>query len=214
MTGLEPPVDWTAVDRRGRRQDAVAVVCLTAFFASLVALTGGLGFVEGTAAWWALAGYLGFFAVLLVLQRTVPRMRRNAVRGHRFMHALREHIDPGPELRDMADVYARRQARLRGVVWLFPLPVVGMLLGGRWDRPFLAVPAAVLLALLAAAGAGLVHRQVRAARRWVADPPGPIRDVAPPNGLERWTGGRRLVGLVVVCMLVAFAAGLLAAVLD
>jgi hypothetical protein len=37
-----------------------------------------------------------------------------------------------------------------------------------------------------------VDRQVRQAQRWVADPPGPARDVPAPTAVDRWTGGRRV----------------------
>lgn len=209
-----PDVDWDAAEQRARRLDLLALLVLAGWFGSWAALTDGLFVWTGTGAWWAVAGYLVLFAVLLVLQRTVPRLRRTAAIGHRVQFALRRHVDPGPGAREKADVHARRQARLRWVVWSSPLLPLTALANGRWDRPAIAVPAAVVFLACTAVGVLQVDRQVRRAQRWVADPPGPDRDVAPPTRLETWTSGRRLVlawgGLTVVGVLVGVLLALVA----
>jgi len=207
-------VDWTAVERRARRLDVLVTVPLVGWFASLVALTGGFVLWSGAGAWWAVAAYSASFVALLGLQRTVPRLRRTAELGHRVQFALRHHLDPGAGAREKADVLARRQAQLGWVPWSTPLPVAAFLLNGRWDRPATAVPAAVVLVGLSVAGAVLLHRQVRAARRWVAEPPGPPREVPPPTALERWTGGRRMLLVALALVVLGLLAGLLAALLS
>ncbi|MGY2081909.1 hypothetical protein [Modestobacter sp. SYSU DS0657] len=97
MTAPEQFTDWTEVERRGRRNDALGVLGLVAFILALFALTGGLGVVNGAAAWWALAGYVALLAAILILQRTVPRMRRTAVDGRRPEPMIERELAPtGP----------------------------------------------------------------------------------------------------------------------
>ena len=186
-----PDVDWAAVERRARWLDALAVPVLGIWFASLAALTGR-SLLPGVTGWWPVAGLVVLLCLVLVLQRTVPHLRRNAEIGHRVQFALRHHVDPGPGARERADVFARRQARLRWVVWALPLVLLGVLAGGQWDRPAVAVPAALVFLAVVAVGGLQVDRQVRRARRWVADPPGPDREVPAPTAVDRWTSGRRL----------------------
>ena len=205
-----PDVDWAAVEERARRRELLTVPLLAAWFGSWAAVTGRFILWEGPGAWWAVTAYLVGFVVLLAAQRRVPRLHRNAVLGHRIQHALREHVDPGPEARGRTDVFARRQARLQWVVWMSPLIVIGVLAGGRWDRPGIAVPGAVVFVAVTAAGVRMLHRQFRDATRWVADPPGPERDVAPPTRLDTWTSGRRLWLLAGALFVLAVGAGLLA----
>ena len=209
-----PEVDWAAVDRRARRREPLLVLPVAGWFVALVALSGGFFLWHGAGAWWAVAGYLVVLGVILVLRRVVPRLRRTAGVARRIQFALRHRVDPGPEARERTDVLARRQAALGWTTWSWPFFLAGLLTSGRWDRPAVAVPAAVVLLGLSGAGLLVVRRQVRDARRWVADPPGPARDVPPPNALERWTNGRRLVLAVVALALVGALGGVLISVLD
>ena len=207
-----PETDWAAVEQRAWRTDLLVVPVLGAWFASVLALTGRF-VLAGVGAWWLLAGYLVLFCVLLVLQRAVPRLRRNAELGHRVQYALRHHVDPGPGAREKTDVLARRTARTRWVTVTSPLVALAVLAGGRWSHPAVAVPAAVVFLAVTAAGVLQVDRQVRRAQRWVADPPGPLRDAPAPTAVDRWTTGRRLLlaslGLGVVGGLVGVLVGLL-----
>ena len=207
-----PDVDWAAVEERARRRELLSVPLLAAWFGSWAVVTERFILWEGDAAWWVVTAYTVGFFVLLAVQRSVPRLRRNAVLGHRIQFALREHVDPGPEARGRTDVFARRQAGLRWAVWGSPLIVLSVLAGGRWDRPGLAVPGAVVFTALTAVGVRLLLRQFRDAARWIADPPGPAREVAPPTKLETWTSGRRLLllwgGLVVLGVIAGLVVGL------
>jgi hypothetical protein len=205
--------DWAAVEHRARRADLLTLTVLGAWFASVTALTGRF-VVAGAGRWWVVGGVLVLMSVLLVLQRQVPRLRRSAELGHRVQFALRHHVDPGNGAREKADTGARRLARLRWVVWLSPVVALAVLAGGRWDQPAVAVPAALVFLAVVTAGVVHVHRQVREARRWVADPPGPAREVAPPSRLESWTTGRRAWIVVGVYLLLAVLAGLVAGILS
>ena len=205
-----PDVDWAAVEQRGRRQELLIVPLLAAWFGSWAAVTGRFIGWEGAGAWRALAAYVVAFLVLLAVQRRMPRLRRTAAVGQRVQYALRHHVDPGPDVRGRADVFARRQARLRWVVWASPLAPLAVLAGGRWERPELAVPGAVVFVAVTAVWARFLYRQWRDAVRWVADPPGPVRDVPPPTPVEIWTGGKRLWLVVGGLLLLAVAVGLVA----
>jgi hypothetical protein len=186
-----PDVDWAVVEQRARRTDLLTLPVIGVWFASVAELTGRV-VVAGAARWWALAGVLVLFGLLLLLQRRVPRLRRDAELGHRVQYALRHGVDPGPGAREKADVGARRLARTRWVVWASPLPALAVLAGGRWSEPAIAVPAGLVFLTVSAAVVLQVDRQVRQAQRWVADPPGPARDVPAPTAVDRWTGGRRV----------------------
>ena len=209
-----PDVDWAAVEQRARRLDLLALAAVVAWFGSVAALTDGLFGWSGTAARWVVTGYVLLGALLLVLQRTVPRLRRATVVGHRVQYGLQHLVDPGPGAREKADVYARRQSRLGWVVWTSALLPVAVLASGRWDRPAIAVPAAVVFLAVTAAAVLQVRRQVRRAQRWVADPPGPPREVPPPTAVDRWASGRRLLLVSVGIGLVGGVAGVLVGLLS
>ena len=49
------------------------------------------------------------------------------------------------------------------------------LVAGGWDRPVWAVPGAVLLVIAAVVQVAAREREAHAGRRWLADPPGPLR---------------------------------------
>ena len=209
-----PDVDWAAVEQRGRRVDLLAMAAVVAWFGSMAALTDGLFGWSGTGARWVVAGYVALFVLLMVLQRTVPALRRNVVVGRRVQYGMQHHVDPGPGAREKADLYARRQARLGWVVWTSLLLPVAVLANGRWDRPAVAVPAALVFLTVTAAAVLHVHRQVRWAQRWVADPPGPAREVPAPTAVDRWTSGRRLLLAGLGVVLVGVVAGVLVGLLS
>lgn len=141
-----PDADWSAVERRGRRNDWLALPGLALLFACLVVLQGRWMVWEGTAAWVA----IGVLTVLVVIGHLVallsPRLRARSSEAHRVGHALRHRLDPGPGLRERADVRARYQAGVSWLVWIIPLGPTGLLLGARWDRSVFTVPAALLVA--------------------------------------------------------------------
>jgi hypothetical protein len=133
------------------------------------------------------------------------RTSEQAARNLRFRHALLHRVDPGPGLREKVDVSARQLSTVGWLWWVFLLTPVSFLLQGRWDRPLVAVPAAVVLAGAVVAFVLWWRRSAAAARRWVADPPGPDRAVPSPSRRERWVSGRRLIWVFAVL----FAGGVL-----
>ncbi|MDP5183010.1 hypothetical protein QOZ88_10195 [Blastococcus sp. BMG 814] len=180
-------------------------------FACLVTLQGRWAVWEGAAAWVAI-GVLT--AIVLIGQLVVllsPRLRARSAGAHRIGHALRHRLDPGPELRERADVRARYQAGVGWLVWFVPLGPAGLPLGARWDRPVSTVPAALLVAGGAVGFVVWWRRRVEEARRWLADPPGPPREVPPPGRVERWSTRPRTALLAVAAVLViGLLAGLVA----
>ena len=209
-------VDWDEAERHGRRTDLLAAPLFGLLFASMVLLNGGeFAFVGGTAAWLVAAVPVLVVLLIIALQQTVTSMRARAAAGHRLQYALREHVDPGPQLRTRLDVHARYLASVSWSVWVFPLPVVVLLLAARWDRPATTVPAAAVLLVLTIAFAIYWRRMILAAQRWVADPPGPPREVPPPGRAERWTTGLRpLIVIAGIVGVTAFAAGLVIGLVD
>ncbi|UOY02748.1 hypothetical protein [Blastococcus sp. PRF04-17] len=207
MTETGESVDWAAVERRERRSGGPAFLVSAAFFAAIVLLTGRFVLREGSAAWLAvgifLAGFALLQAVVVLRARTGPRARML-----RFRYALRHRVDPGPGVRERVDVAARQLSGMRTLGWIFPLTPAALLLGARWDRPLTTVPAALVVA--GATVAFVVHwrRTTAAARRWVADPPGPAREVPPPTRRERLTSGRGLLWLLVGTLVIGVGVGL------
>ena len=195
-------VGWAEVERRGRRWNWLALPLLPAFLGAIVGLTGGFGFWEGRSAWVALGLYALAFVVLQVVAVALPRLRTRQGQGYRIQYALRQHVDPGPDLRETTDVYARRMAGNGWMAWLFPFVPVSWLLAGQWDRPWVAVPSALVLVGCALAMTLWFRRQASAARRWVEDPAGPDRVGPEPKNWERWLFGRRLLWLMLGLFLI------------
>jgi hypothetical protein len=214
VSGSVEQVDWSAVERDARRSAVWAIVGFAAFFASLVPLTGGFAFWEGRAAWIAVGLFVavGIVVQLVVILRS--RTSERAARNLRFRYALLHRVDPGPGVREKVDLAARQLSTVGWLWWVFPLTPVSFLLQGRWDRPLVALPAAVVLV-----GAGVAfvlwwRRSAAAARRWVADPPGPHRAVPPPSRRERWVSGRRLVWVLVAVFALAVLGSLVLVLLP
>jgi hypothetical protein len=210
-----PDVDWTEVERRGRRWNWLTLPLVPAFFGAVVLLTGGYGIWEGRAAWLVVGCASAFFLVVHTISVSTARLRARTGQGFRIQHAVRHRVDPGPDLRTRTDLYARRMAGSGWFVWLFPFLPVSFLLQGRWDRPLLSVPAAVVLVSAVVAFTLWWRRQVAAAGRWMADPPGPEREFPPPKAWERWLTGRRFLWLLLGFLLVnALVVVVLVLVLD
>ena len=199
-------IDWHEAERRERRRDMLVAPGIVAFFVGIVLLTGGFAVWTGGVAW----AVVGVFLVSLVLvsasSHLVPRLRTRTSAGYRIQAALRQHVDPGPELRARTDRQARYLAGISWAGWLVVPGLLGLLLGGQWDRR----PAAAALGAVLIAASAVVHVQswrarLAAARRWVADPPGPPRTALPPGAVERCLTGRRGMAIVVGS---ALAAGL------
>jgi hypothetical protein len=203
MSGPVEQVHWSVVERDARRSAVWAVVGFAAFFASLVPLTGGFAFWEGRAAWIAVGLFVAVGVVLQVVVLLRSRTSERAARNLRFRYALLHRVDPGPGVREKVDVAARQLSTVGWLWWVFPLTPVSFLLQGRWDRPLVAVPAAVVLVCTVVAFVLWWRRSAAAARRWVADPPGPDRVVPPPSRRERWASGRRLVWVFVAVFVIA-----------
>jgi hypothetical protein len=73
--------------------------------------------------------------------------------------------------------------------WLVLLGPVGILMGAQWDRPLITVPGAVLVLAVGLWSALYMRRLYGAAERWVADPPGPAREMPPLRRCQRWASG-------------------------
>jgi hypothetical protein len=203
VSGSVEQVDWSAVERDARRSAVWAVVGFAAFFASLVPLTGGFAFWEGRTAWIVVGLFVAAGIVLQVALLLRSRTSERAARNLRFRYALLHRVDPGPGVREKVDLAARQLSTVGWLWWVFPLTPVSFLLQGRWDRPLVALPAAVVLVGAVVAFVLWWRRSAAAARRWVADPPGPHRAVPPPSRRERWVSGRRLVWVLVAVFALA-----------
>ncbi|WP_222193678.1 hypothetical protein [Modestobacter italicus] len=182
MTGA---VDRGTTDRPSAWQAWAVPPAATAYTAALVIAQGGrFPALLGPLGWWL----VGAVAVVSLLVTAVTRLRgpgHRQVAARRIQHALRAHVDPGPELRERAD----RQARhLAGQRWAAPFFLVVPLLfvdAAPWDRPVLAGAALAVLVAAFAAIAVTTARSGRDARRWLADPPGPPRPLPPAAPWQR-----------------------------
>jgi hypothetical protein len=197
-------VDWTEVERRERAREPWFVLVLAAVAVGWGGLSDRVFFASGTAKWVVLAGYVLLFVVMLVAQRINPRLRGRARDGYRLQYALREHVDPGPELREKADRQAGYMTRIVWFRWwlLFLIPA-GVLAAAPWgDRPLVVVPSALVLVAGVVVWALCLRCMDAAARRWVADPPGPPREMPTPRRWERWVFGWRIVWVFLVVLAV------------
>jgi hypothetical protein len=201
-------VDWAEVERRGRRLNWLAFLGVPVFFAAIVLLTGGYALWKGTGAWAAVGALTLYLVVMQALSIVVPRFRTRTGQAFRLQYALRHRVDPGPDLREKTDGYARRMAGNAWFVWLVPFLPLSFLLDGQWDRPLQAVPSAIVLVGSAVAMMLWWRRQARAARQWLADRPGPERDLPPLTRYERWLTGRRLIWLMVALVGLGVVLGL------
>jgi hypothetical protein len=208
VTEQTPDVDWAEVERRGRRRNLLRFVIVPAFFGATVLLTGRYALWENTAAWMGLAGFLVLVLGAAAASIASPRLRARAAESFRIHYALRQRIDPGPELREKTDVYARGMAVTGWLGWAFPLVLVTYFVLARWDRPSLAVPSALVLVAAVVAYILWWRRQAEASRRWVEDPPGPRRRVPPPTWFERGFTGRGLMWVLVSAFLFAVLSSL------
>lgn len=208
MTGPTDDVDRTAVGR-GRQWRrwlslAAVMVCSAAF---VVVLSGSIPALLGPLGWAVVAAYL-IACLVADRQGRRPDERRRSADARRIEHALREHLDPGPELRERADRQAQHLSRAGWSAPVFPLLLLTLLDDAPWDRPALAVPAVVVLA----GGLGVlmlfVLRSARDARRWLADPPGPPRQLPPPL---RWQRSIRWVAVLgAIALFLGLVVGLVA----
>jgi hypothetical protein len=207
-------VDWAQVERRGRRLNWVALLALPAFFAAIVLLTGGYAFWTGGVAWMAVGVVVAYALLLQALSVAVPRFRARTGQGFRIQYALQQHLDPGPDLREKTDRYARRMAGTGWFAWLFPILPLSFVLDGTWDRPLRAVPATVVLFGCAVAMTLWWRRQAAAAARWCADVPGPVRELPPPSRWERMLTGRRVAWTIGALLVLGFALGAVGTLID
>jgi hypothetical protein len=201
----EDQIDWSEVVRRARAREPRLAVALAAVTAGWAGASDRLVGAAGTAKWIVVAVYVLFFVALLVTQRLHPRMRARAGEGYRVQYALREHVDPGPGLREKVD---RQAAHLTRIVWfrwwlLLFIPT-GVLVAAPWDdQPLIVVPSALVLVAGVVAWARSSRRLCAAARRWVADPPGPPREMPAPNRWERWISGWQFLWLFLFLLVAA-----------
>jgi hypothetical protein len=191
-------IDWQEAERRERRRDVLLAPGIVAFFVGIVLLTGGFAFWTGGVAWAVVGVFLVSLVFVSASSHLVPRLHTRTSAGYRIQVALRQHVDPGPDLRARTDRQARYLAGISWAGWLVVPGLLGLLLGGQWDRrPVAAAVGAVLII-----GSAVVYLQwwrarLAAARRWVSNPPGPPRVALPPTAAERWLAGRRGLAIVV-----------------
>lgn len=207
-------VDWAAAERRSRRWDRLALLAIVAFFTGAVLLTGGFGFWDGAAAWAVVGGVVTIFALAVAVQELHPRIRARQSDNYHVMHALAIHRDPGPGLRERVDRLARWWSAVGWYRWVVPLLAVPFLSAGRWDRPVVAVPGALLVLGAIAACTWWWIRMTTRARRWVSDPPGPAREVPSPGTWERVITGRRLAWAMAALLAGGFVIGLVAVLIE
>jgi hypothetical protein len=134
--------------------------------------------------------------------------------GYRLVYALQEHVDPGSGLREKVDRQAGYMTRIVWFRWWLLLFPRGLLVGAPWDRPLIAVPSALVLVAGVVAWALYLRRPYGFARRWVADPPGPPREMPPPRRWERWISGWRLVWVFAVLLVTAIGVGVVLGLVD
>jgi hypothetical protein len=193
---MHDDIDWAEVERRALHRQLLGLLVVPVVLGSIVLLTGKFTFWQGADAWWVVGGFTAYAVVAMAASRATLRIRRRADQGLRVQYAMRHHVDPGPELREKVDRYARMMAGNGWMTWLIPFTPGCFLLGARWDRPLVAVPAILVVVAVVVALVLWWRRLVAAARRWVADPPGPERDAYALKGWERWVSGRRLLWLL------------------
>ncbi|MCF6745706.1 hypothetical protein E9529_15780 [Blastococcus sp. KM273128] len=212
MTAPAGEIDWDTAERRERRHELLGLPGIACFFVGMVLLTGGIGPLTGGAAWAVVGGMLAFIVLMTASSQLIPRLRANTSGGYRIQIALNRHIDPGPEWRARTDRQARYTAGVAWFGWAALIAPLAFLLNGQWDRPMAAAAGTVLLVGAASAWMLWWRRRVLAARRWLADPPGPAREALPPTTAERWLTGRRgLATIVVSALALGLIIGLVAA---
>ncbi|TFV86173.1 hypothetical protein [Blastococcus sp. CT_GayMR16] len=205
-------VDSAAVERRSRAREPLFVLALAAVAAAWAGASDRFFGAAGTAKWLVVGGYVLFFALLLVVQRLQPRVRVRSGEGYRLQYAIREHVDPGPGIRDKADRLAVYMAQIVWFRWWLLLFIpAGALVAAPWgDRPLVVVPCALVLVAGVATYALSVRRFYAAAHRWVDDPPGPAREMPSLPRWQRWISGWRFVWALLTVLLVAVGLGVLA----
>jgi hypothetical protein len=214
MSAPPAEIDWAQVEREERRRQWWGWPFLATFFIGMTLVRGRFVHWSGRAGWLALGIWMAVFVVLAGLSLVVPRLRTRNATAYRVQAALRRHLDPGPDLRARVDRMARYTAGRAWIAYLVLLGPAGMLLGGRWDHPLPTAVGAVLLLVSTAAWSWWWLRLRTHARRWLADPPGPPREMPPVTRVERWTSGRRVVWIFLALLALAFACGLLAVLLG
>lgn len=158
---------------RYRRMVGVGLPCYVAGFALLHLGPGGW-----TAGGWAVAaGLVAGVLLAHVLGRVLDRTRWQQSR-YVAEHAVLHHLDPGLGRRQAADRRARDMSwgRSFALVWVALLAV--QTVSGDLDDPVWAAAGIALFALVLAVLVPPAVLEARAARRWLADPPGPPRDRA------------------------------------
>lgn len=208
MTAAE--IDWTAVERRARAREPVGVLTIIAFFIGWAASTDHFVGTAGSVKWLLVSGYVLLLVCLLTASRLHPRTRARAADGYRMQYALRAHVDPGPTLRERVD---RQAAYMDRIVWfrwwlVFFIPL-GLLVSARWDRPLVTVPAVLVVEAVTVSAAVYLRRLYGAAERWVADPPGPPREMPQLGRWQRWASGWAFVWALLGVLAVGIALGVL-----
>ena len=203
-------VDWAAIERRGRRLQWWALPAYPLLVVAYGTAAGWEDLLGGALLWGAAAvALLGAAALVLVGRR--PRRRARTAEAQRIQHALQHHLDPGPELRERADRQARTFARTPWLGATYPLLAGTLALSADWSHPArTGIALAVVTGLFLALSVWWT-RQARAARRWLADPPGRTQPLPPANSVMAW----RWLGVAAVsCLGLGLVLGVVAALLD
>ena len=123
-------IDWQEAERRERRRDVLLAPGIVAFFVGIVLLTGGFAFWTGGVAWAVVGVFLVSLVFVSASSHLVPRLHTRTSAGYRIQVALRQHVDPGPDLRARTDRQARYLAGISWAGWLVVPGLLGLLLGG------------------------------------------------------------------------------------
>jgi hypothetical protein len=211
--GTPTDIDWDEAMCRERRLDGLLVLFALVMVAGYLLLRG-VSFSAADRVGLLIGGGVLFTLFVVSILGLIGRDgRRNWSDELRLRHAIRAHVDPGPEWQDRADAYAERAVHGSLLWWLYLLLGIAQVLAGREERPAVVAVGGVLL-LGGLVGVLLWQRSLAiAGRRWLDDPPGrePLAPYAPPPDQRPWTISARQ-GIVLALLVIATVAALVGAI--
>ncbi len=211
--GTPTDIDWDEAIRGERGLDGLMVLVALAMVAGYLLLRGVPASAADRVRLLIGGGVFFLLFVVSVLGLIGRERRRNRSGELRLRHAIRAHVDPGPEWQDRADAYAERAVQGSFLWWLYLLLGIAQFVAGRWERPAVVAVGGVLL-LGGLVGVLLWQRSLAiAGRRWLDDPPGrePLAPYAPPPDQRPWNISARQ-GFVLALLVLATLAALVGAI--
>lgn len=207
----DPTVDWDGVLRRSGRRQRLALPVVALWVWALATADPTFDWNSGWVRGYVVLIGVGL-VVVLIANGLSPRVRQRDMDGRCAMYGIWHHVDPGSPSRTTADRSARYFAATRWLAWCFPFGGLALpisILDG--DLSAVTLVAGAVLSLTGIAYGTWHWRCGTAARRWLADPPGPARAIPPPTRLERWVSPRRLLPLLVGLLVLGVGVGSLVA---